>query len=281
MFGGARSVLSLTTFLLTISLLPSPSRPATGSFIYGGCSQLKYNPGTPYESNLNSLLTSLVNSATFSSYNNFTILGSTPQDVVYGLYQCRGDLPMPDCATCVAHSVSQLGVLCFDSSGGALQLQGCFVKYDNTTFLGVEDKTVLMKKCGPSIGYNTDAMSRRDAVFSGLASAGGAYRVGGSGGVQGVTQCVGDLSSSECQDCVSEAIGRLRTDCATAVSGDMFLGKCYARYSAGGQYSKAKSDSSEEDAGKTLAIIIGILAGVALIIIFLSIIRKGFQEKGK
>ncbi|KAF8407601.1 hypothetical protein HHK36_006735 [Tetracentron sinense] len=187
---------------------------------------------------------------------------------------------MPDCARCVARSVSQLGVLCFDSCGGAFQLQGCFVKYDNITFLGVEDKTVVLKKCGPSIGYDSNAMSRRDAMLDGLASGGGPYRVGGSGGVQGVVQCVGDLSVSECQDCVSEAIGHLRSDCGTAVSGDVFLAKCYARYSVGVDNLKATSDSSDE-AEKTFAIIIGVFAGVALIIVFLTFLRKAFEGKGE
>nr|DAD35754.1 TPA_asm: hypothetical protein HUJ06_006394 [Nelumbo nucifera] len=224
-------LLSLFTLFLTLSTLPSPSSPATDTFIYGGCSQLKYASASAYETNLNSLITSLVNSATFSAYNNFTVTSSNSHDVVYGLYQCRGDLSMPDCSQCIASAVRQLGVLCFDSCGGALQLQGCFIKYDNTTFLGVEDKTVVLKKCGPSTGYNPDVMSRRDAVLASLTSGGGPYRVGGSEDVQGIAQCVGDLSASECQDCLSQAIGRLRSDCGTAFSGDMFLGKCYARYS--------------------------------------------------
>lgn len=114
-----------------------------------------------------------------------------------------------------------------------MQLEGCYVKYDNATFLGVEDKTVVLKKCGPSNGYDTDAISRRDAVMAALASAGGPYRVGGSGQVQGVAQCVGDLSLGECQDCVSYAIGRLKSDCGGAVYGDMFLAKCYARSQTG------------------------------------------------
>lgn len=143
---------------------------------------------------------------------------------------------MPDCATCVARAVSQLGVLCSQTCGGALQLQGCYVKYDNTSFLGVEDKSVALKKCGPSVGYDTDAMGRRDAMLAGLERNGGLYRVGGSGEVQGLAQCVGDLSMGQCQDCLSEAIGRLKTDCGTADYGDMFLAKCYARYSTGGTH---------------------------------------------
>ncbi|KAH6760081.1 plasmodesmata-located protein 7 [Perilla frutescens var. hirtella] len=263
-----------------------PANSAGDSFLYGGCSQIKYPPGSQYESNLNSLLTSLVNSATYSAYNKFTILGSSPQDVVYGIYQCRADLAMPDCATCVARAVSHLGPLCPQACGGAMQLEGCFVKYDNVSFIGVEDKTEVMKKCGPSDGFNSDQMGRRDAVLAGLNGAGGPFRVGGSEDVQGVAQCVGDLSTGQCQDCLTEAMRRLKAECGGAVFGDVFLAKCYARYSTSGAHayvSTPNHDSSHthSDSEKTFAIVLGLLAGVALLIIFLTFVRRFCGHNGK
>ncbi|KAE8696872.1 Cysteine-rich repeat secretory protein 60 [Hibiscus syriacus] len=225
--------LSICTFFIQTVLSSS-----TDSFVFGGCSQPQYTPNSPFESNLNSLLTSLVNSATYSSYNSFTVIGSTPQDVVYGLYQCRGDLSMPDCATCVARAITKVGSYCPTACGGAVQLQGCYVKYDNASFLGAEDKNVVYKKCGPSVEYakEEEIVGRRDAVMGGLMSDGGMFRVGGSGEVQALAQCMGDLGVGECRDCLSEAIGRLKSDCRAAVYGDLFLGKCYARFSTVGAW---------------------------------------------
>jgi hypothetical protein len=60
------------------------------------------------------------------------------------------------------------------------------------------------------------------------------FRVGGSGDVSSVAQCVQDLSASECQDCLSEAIGRLKTVCGPAVWGDLYLAKCFVRFSKAG-----------------------------------------------
>ncbi|KAG2708334.1 hypothetical protein I3843_05G169900 [Carya illinoinensis] len=278
---------SLCVFLLTISTLTTPSTSATDTFVFGGCSPLKYTPGSPYENNVNSILTSLVNSAMFTAYNNFTALGSNPQDTVYGLFQCRGDLQGNDCARCIARSVSQLGTLCINSCGGALQLEGCFVKYDNTTFLGVEDKTVVVRKCGPAFGYDSDALTRRDAVLAYLGTGNGGpyntYRTSNSGNVQGVAQCVGDLSPSECQDCLGNAIGLLKTQCGTAAWGDMFLAKCYVRYLQGGVRSYARKDdnnATNDEVDKTLAIIIGGIAVVALLILFLSFLNR-LSEKGR
>lgn len=156
------------------------------------------------------------------------------------------------------------------------------MRYDNASFFGVEDKTVVLKKCGPSIGYETEAMNGRDAVLSRMSGAGGAYRVGGAEKVQGVAQCVGDLSGGQCQDCLTEAIGRLKSDCGTAVYGDMYLGKCYARYSTSGAHDYAQSNGSSHTEGeKTFALIIGLLAAIALLIIFLTFMRKIFGGTGK
>lgn len=239
----------LWIFLTSFCFLTNPSNSATDSFIFGGCSQLKYLPNSPYESNVNSLLTSLVNSAMYTSYNNFTFQSSAPQDTLYGLFQCRGDLKPDECARCVAHAVSQLGTLCLDSCGGALQNEGCFVKYDNVTFLGVEDKTEVLKKCGPSIGYESDALNQRDGLLAYLGTNNGLiykpYRFGGSGKVQGMAQCVGDLSPSECNDCLSEAIQRLKNECGPTKWGEMYLAKCYLRYWEG--------DHSSSDKGKLVS----------------------------
>ncbi|TYI43564.1 hypothetical protein ES332_A01G178600v1 [Gossypium tomentosum] len=276
----ATKITSLFLLLLAVwCFFITPSDSATDSFVFGGCSQLKYTSGSPYESNVNSILTSLVNSAMYTSYSNFTLPGASNQDTVYGLFQCRGNLNSGDCGRCVAKAVSQLGTLCRDSTGGVLQLEGCFVKYDNTTFLGVEDKTVVVKKCGPSISSYSEALGRRDAVLGYLGASDGTYkpfRVSGSGDVQGVAQCVGDLSPSECQDCLSDAIGRLKTDCGAAKWGDMYLAKCYARYSEGGDHSNGQKDTNnnDEEIDKTLAILIGLIAAVALIILFLSFLSK-------
>lgn len=222
-------------FLITVSFLASLSASnSIDSVIYGGCSQIKYNAvASPYQSNVNSLLASLVNSAAISKFNNFKVSlpGSLPCDVVYGLFQCRGDLSPSGCRDCVSHSVSRLGNLCPGVTGGVLQLDGCLVKYDNVSFVGVEDKAVVFKKCGPTNGYDPDLLNHRDAVLGYLTGVGQYFRAGGSGKVQGAAQCVQDLSVSECQDCLGEATESLKTECSSASWGDMFLSKCYVRYS--------------------------------------------------
>ncbi|XP_042022273.1 plasmodesmata-located protein 6-like [Salvia splendens] len=270
----------LATIILT-QLSKNCYSSSLNSFIYVGCSQLKYNPGSPFESNLNSILTSIVSAASSANYNNFKIAlpGSAQGDVAYGLFQCRGDLASADCRQCVSAAVARLRATCSGATGGALQLEGCFVRFDNESFVGAEDKTVAADRCGPLVG---DDSGERGSVLSYLGAGGQFFRVSEAGKVQGMAQCVQDLSVGECQDCLSDAVERLRTQCGSAAWGDMFFAKCYARYSERGYTSKPENDDDDDDEelDKTLAIFIGLVAGVAILVVFLSFLSKALDHKG-
>ncbi|KAI9082171.1 hypothetical protein K1719_035911 [Acacia pycnantha] len=247
-------LLPLPLLLLTSFMTPSSSA-SEAAFIYGVCSQAKFMQGSAYESGANSLLTSIVNGAMFSSYSNLTVLASSSssssQDIpIYGLFQCRGDLAADDCSHCVAQAVSQLGTICPDSTGGALQLDGCFVRYDDSKFLGGEDNTLVLRKCGRPDGFNFDVLSQRDAVLAYLETSDGVYKIfrtTSSGNFQGIAQCVGDLSASECQDCLSNAIERLRIECGPVQWGQIYLAKCYVCYSESGDDSPGGNSEGGDD----------------------------------
>ncbi|MQL81303.1 hypothetical protein Taro_013767 [Colocasia esculenta] len=249
---------------------------ASSAFIYAGCSPAKSQPNTPFQANLIALLSSITTSSSQASYNSFAVgnNGSTPPDAaVYGLYQCRNDLSMPDCATCVASALGQLNLVCSYAFSAVLQLDGCLVRYSNDDFLGRPDTTPVFKKC--SNGTTTDAefFRRRDDVLGDLQNGVG-FRVSSSGTVQGDGQCLGDLTTADCGACLVAAVGQLKNACGSALAADVFLGQCYARYWASGYYPDSAQDSSEDDIGKTVAIIVGVLAGVALIVIFLSFLKR-------
>ncbi|XP_029126267.1 plasmodesmata-located protein 7-like [Cajanus cajan] len=93
---------------------------------------------------------------------------------------------MLNCTACIAHTITLADDICRQTCKGIVQLDGYFVKYDNATFLGVKDKAVVFKKCGPSVGYNPDAMASGDAVLAVLSSGGRIFTVGGSGDMRGV-----------------------------------------------------------------------------------------------
>lgn len=229
-------------FFLSLSFLPlMSSSDDYKSFVYAGCSQNKYTPGSPYQSNVESLLTSLSEAAGLSTYANFTSSSASSADPAYGLFQCRGDLPISNCDSCINSALSQLSALCPVATGGAVQLRSCFLRYDEESFLGKPDNTLLYKRCGGATpgGYASDVFGLRDAALGSLTTApptGGSYRVGGAGYVQAMAQCVGDLSPEECSDCVESAVAQVKAACGFAVGADVYLGKCYLQYWSNGVY---------------------------------------------
>ncbi|KAK7398883.1 hypothetical protein VNO78_10057 [Psophocarpus tetragonolobus] len=263
--------------ILFIVAVVRESKAGMESFIFGGCSQGKFTPGSAYENSVNALLTSVVNSAALANYNNLSVQVQGNSDTVYGLFQCRGDLNNEQCSRCVGRAITQLTTLCFASCGAALQLEGCLVKYDNVSFIGVEDKTLITKKCGTGAS-TSDALSQRDAVLAYLQTwdgpGPGPYRITRFRDFQGLAQCTGDLTPSQCQDCLSDSIQRLKTDCAPSPSAEIYLSKCYSRYSQLSSLNHDDSSHNDDEIEKTLAILIGLIAGVALIIVFLSFLSK-------
>lgn len=216
-------------------------------FIYAGCSQEKYQTNSPFETNFNSLLSSIVSSSSQASYNSFAIgndSSSTPEGAIYGLYQCRGDLKIPDCSKCIDSAVSQIGLVCPYSYGANLQLEGCYVRYEHVDFLARIDTSVMYKKCSKSsVNNDIEFFRRRDDVLADLQTA-LEFRVSSSGLVEGFAQCLGDLSSSDCSTCLAEAVGKLKILCGSAAAADVFLGQCYARYWASGYYDSTSGTTS-------------------------------------
>ncbi|KAI4364947.1 hypothetical protein MLD38_020978 [Melastoma candidum] len=245
-------------------------------YLYHGCSQEKYPHGTtPFESNLNSLLSSVVSSSSHSSYNAFSIGNDTsPDSAIFGLYQCRGDLKLPDCSECVHSTVSQIGLACPYSYGASLQLDGCYVRYEHVDFLGRPDTSLRYNKCSRSVVTDdAEFLRRRDVVLAELRGDIG-FHVSSSGSVSGFGQCLGDLSSSDCSTCISEAVNDLKTLCGSAAAGDVFLGQCHARYWASGYYNYASESSSGDRVGKAVTVIIGVVVALFVLVVLLSLCKK-------
>lgn len=273
-----RIILRLFYLLIFISSIPTtrsyPSR--THITIYASCSEEKYQPNTPYESNLNSLLSSVATSSSEVTFNSYGIGNGTstqPEGAVYGLYQCRGDLHPIDCSKCVGRAVNQISLVCPYSLGASLQLEGCFVRYEHSgDFLGKLDTSIRYKKCSKGVSSDVEFFRRRDDVLEDLQTANG-FRVSSSGLVQGFAQCLGDISVSDCSTCLVDAVGKLKSLCGSAAAADVFLGQCYARYWASGYYEESDSHNNDQ-VGKSVAIIVGVFGGLAVLVVLLSICKK-------
>ncbi|KAL5199674.1 hypothetical protein ABZP36_020877 [Zizania latifolia] len=247
------------------------------AFVYAGCSQARYDAGSQYAADVDTVLSSLTNSAGYTAYANYTSPSAAATDLV-GLYQCRSDLSAAICGGCVKSAVTKLASLCNSAAGAAVQLRACFVRYGNDSFLGRQDTTVLFKKCGGESG-DTGVVAMRDAALGALAAAAapadeGSYRSGTAGYVQVMSQCVGDLGAKACSDCVSAASSQLKAGCGYASAGELTRSSEENVASEALKFAGIDVLVRADESGKTLAIIIGLVAAVALVIIFLSFVRR-------
>ncbi|XP_044403646.1 plasmodesmata-located protein 8 [Triticum aestivum] len=263
------------TLLLHLHAAPTGlAQAATGAFIYAGCSPSKYERDTAFESNLGSLLASIASTASSgAAYNSFTAGGGVGQaeatrTAAYGLYQCRGDLGRGECVACVREAVARLGAV-------SLQVDGCYVRYDASDFVGRADNTVAYRKCSSGSSEDAGFLKSRDAVLRELqARAATGYKLTGSGTVQGVAQCLGDIAAPDCAACLAQAVVQLKGTCGSALAADVYLEQCYVKYWLNGHDFRSSQDYSGDEFGRTVAIIIGILAGLALLVVFISFLSK-------
>ncbi|CAN1345901.1 Plasmodesmata-located protein 8 [Linum perenne] len=285
---------TITISLLIIILSTSPNQamafPQYDIYIYGSCSQAKYQQNSIFETNLKTLLSSFHAGSSRAPYGtmtvgNDTMVSSSDGTVIYGLYQCRGDLNMADCSRCVESAVDQLGLECPSSLEGSIQLEGCFIRYGEVDFLGKPDTSVRFKKCSTHVDGDVDFLRRRDDVLAeleGPTMAVNGFKVSTSGLVEGYAQCLGDLTSSgDCVACVTEAVEKLKQLCGSAAAAaEVFLGKCCARYWASGYYYIRSEPRNNDEMGKTVTIIVGVVAGLALVVlVILTLCRKSLGAK--
>ncbi|CAL4886421.1 unnamed protein product [Urochloa decumbens] len=297
--------------LLLVHVAPA-ANAAPGTFVYAGCSPSRFAPNTAFESNLNSLLASISAAASSggATYNSFTsaaagreeaVSAAAPapapeQSATYGMYQCHVDLLPGECASCVRDTVARVGAACPNARAASLQSDGCFVRYygargglvAGTGVVradGDDISVAAYRRCSAGTSGDAGFLSARGAVLAELqqgvgaaatSSGGGTggYKVSASGPVRGVAQCVGGVSASDCDACVSQAVAQLTGTCGTALAADVYQAQCSVRYWANGNYYRSSQGNSGDDVGRTLAIIIGIMAGLALLVVFISFLRK-------
>nr|XP_027119810.1 cysteine-rich repeat secretory protein 3-like [Coffea arabica] len=283
--------LSFLPFLQLIPLAKSASDYT--NLVYKGCAQQALSdPTGVYSQAISALFGSLI--AQSSKNKFFKANTGSGQTNISGLFQCRGDLSNVDCYNCVSQLPILIDKLCGKPTAARIQLQGCYMLYEVAGFPQVSGMEMLFKTCsGKNIG-GAGFEERRDTALSslenGIGSGNGFYTTSYQS-VYVLGQCEGDLSASDCGQCVQTAVQRAQSECGSSISGQIYLDKCFVSYSyypngAPKRSSSSSSFSSPETAstgsgqstGKTVAIILGGAAGVGFLVICL-LFTKNLMKK--
>ncbi|KAJ0647421.1 putative Gnk2-like domain-containing protein [Helianthus annuus] len=105
----------------------------------------------------------------------------------------------------------------------------------------------------------------------------------------------GGLGSADCEKCVKAAAEKGRSECGSSISGRVYLQQCYVSYKynpngvpgsgtgGGGGIQTGETETGggggQHNTQKTVALVIGGIAGLFLGIAFLLVLRSAFRKK--
>ncbi|KAI3879034.1 hypothetical protein MKX03_019391, partial [Papaver bracteatum] len=201
--------------------------------------------GNAFQTNLNHVITSLSSSASNNSiiirngYYN-TTSGQTP-DTVYGSFQCRGDVKLDDCKTCVQMGSQDMNTnqRCPSYKQAIIWFNECMFRYSNQYYFNImQDKPTVyflsLNNVSNPDGFNQILGNLlRNLVTEALSN--GSFSTGDtnltdSTKVYGFVQCSADISSGDCSRCLHRAIADLPDCCSGKRAGKVITPSCILKF---------------------------------------------------
>ncbi|XP_039129810.1 cysteine-rich receptor-like protein kinase 10 isoform X4 [Dioscorea cayenensis subsp. rotundata] len=144
------SCLAETLLFLLLSLLACP---ALSDPLYQSCGTTgNYTTNSTYQSNLLTLLSSLYSNGSISGFYKNTV-GTVPNDKIYGLVLCRGDINTTTCRNCLEVAMQDVLQICSNKKGALVWYDLCLLGYSNQNFLSSTNDS------NPLIMYNAQNLS--------------------------------------------------------------------------------------------------------------------------
>lgn len=248
------------------------------NFVWDYCGKSKYTNCSAFQSHLNQVMDLLVTNVYPSGYNVSSIVVEDNRICsVYGLVQCRGDLKPSDCQQCASTAKSGLLHGCDNDEPGFIQLDGCFLRYDNFQFYSEEFESHPVKvHCSPtnssrpqlspsdvrSMLFNITVKATQNPALFAADSVPGPSSLTET--VYSMAQCWTDLSSANCGLCLTYALANILS-CPTGTLGARSgLSSCFLRYDVDAFLDNSghrqRPAGSEGKRSKVLGIALGLVA---------------------
>uniref|UniRef100_A0A3N7ERA2 Cysteine-rich receptor-like protein kinase 10 n=1 Tax=Populus trichocarpa TaxID=3694 RepID=A0A3N7ERA2_POPTR len=232
--------------LLTLAIITLAQEDA--NYLHHNCQNASTSAiNSTYRVNLNLLLSSLASNATRNNTNGFynTSFGQNT-DQVYGLFICRGDLSNTVCRNCVTFATEDIVHRCPIGIASIVYYDECILRYSNVNIFSKVDQS-------PSFSFsllNTQNITTEPQRFNNLVGAAAndlAARAASAPpgakkfavnktsfnafqNIYSLAQCTPDLSSSDCNRCLSAAIAGLPNCCSSKIGGRVLFPSCYIHY---------------------------------------------------
>ncbi|XAR61052.1 hypothetical protein NMG60_11034635 [Bertholletia excelsa] len=253
------------------------------TLVFKGCAEQKFqDPTGVYSQTLKTLFDTLKSQSSAAKFYNTT--AGNGESAIIGLFQCRGDLSSDDCRRCVGKLPDMSQRLCGQTVAARVQLTGCYLRYEVAGFRQVPATELLYKVCGSNqasgSGFEDRLGAALEEVEKGVQNGSGFY-AGGFESVYVMGQCEGDLGSGDCGDCVKSAVEKAKSECGASISGQIYLLQCYISYTyyPNGVPNKSTPGETGHGTQKTVAIVVGGVAGFGLGISFLLFMKSAFKKR--
>ncbi|KAJ0771099.1 putative protein kinase RLK-Pelle-DLSV family [Helianthus annuus] len=263
---------------------PGRSEPQT-HLLLQTCSRFNATNTKIFFSNLNETFRDVrrkLSNSTYFTTSNLT----TNSEPVYVMAQCRNYMSTSDCLGCFDYAASSIRA-CATFNGARSVLDGCFLRYENSSFF---DETTLIGYQGLCGNRTSSRQSAFETAVNGLLSnlsiatpkingfyAAATTPVNGSNTttVYAIAQCAETITPDGCRSCMQVAYANIRSCATNFIDGWAVDSGCFMRYSATGFFRNDQTTDivpflvDEKSSSQKGAIIGGVVGGVGGLILLL------------
>ncbi|KAI4305253.1 hypothetical protein L6164_028628 [Bauhinia variegata] len=211
------------------------------TYLKHNCSSNKnFTANSAYHFNLQSLLSNL--SSTTTDFYNATA-GTTNDDTVFGLFMCRGDVPLQLCRQCVQNASERISSECRYSKEAIIWYDECLLRCSNFSFFSTvsEGPTLCLLNTvnATFVGsFNTFLAKMLTGVVAEASNysaspknfANKSDNISAFQTLYTLAQCTPDLSSKDCHRCLRDVMGNISMCYLGKQGGRVLYPSCNLRY---------------------------------------------------
>ncbi|CAI9292615.1 unnamed protein product [Lactuca saligna] len=236
-------IIPKSIFFLCFNLLTLIS-PCQSRFLLPRCddSNGNYTSNSTYQTNLDSVLSSLVPAAATTTYGFFNRSAGQPPDTVNAIALCRGDADLDTCRSCINDANVSARDLCPNRKGATVWYDDCMLRYSGDTILQNLDST------NGGFIWTPDNIPNSNELYQAIrplmdrlkseAAGGDSVRKFSSGStfgpgfttIYGLMQCTPDLPEDQCYSCLETATNTIPNCCNASLNVRILYPSCNLRY---------------------------------------------------
>lgn len=162
-------------------------------------------------------------------------------NLVYGLYQCRGDISSNECLSCIKDAAKEIRKRCPDQTDARIWYDFCFLRYNTKNFLGQVETSPGIFYYNVDFVSDTDFFNKKlvqlnnqitaEAIVpknKGLGK--GKSKLSPFLTLYALMQCTRDIPEIDCAQCLAIAVGNFPTTCLNRKGCRILYSSCYVRY---------------------------------------------------